>query len=132
MLGAMKIEVRQINPKCGEIWMCNLTEKEGSIQAGYRPVFVLSNDKNNTFSPTLNVIPITSKMSKKYLPIHVSLWDYQLYGLRKPSTMLVEQITTVSVDKLETRVGVIKDMDTLTKIHKAMEIQFPILTLFSS
>ena len=28
-------------PKCGEIWMCNLNVKDGSIQNGYRPVFIL-------------------------------------------------------------------------------------------
>ena len=55
----------EIRPHCGEIWMCNLITKDGSIQSGYRPVFILSNDKNNTYSTTLNIIPITSKMNKK-------------------------------------------------------------------
>ena len=84
-------------PHCGEIWMCYLTSKDGSVQSGYRPVFILSNDKNNTYSTTLNIIPLTSKMNKRKLPVHVELWSYQQYGLKTPSTLLVEQITTITI-----------------------------------
>lgn len=116
-------------PRCGEIWMCNLITKDGSIQSGYRPVFILSNDKNNTYSTTLNVIPITSKMNKKKLPVHVELWDYQKYGLKAPSTMLVEQIMTISFDHLDKCVGKIKDVKTLEYISRAIAVQFPVLAI---
>ncbi len=43
--------------------------KIGSIQVGYRPIFIISDDKNNLYSPTSNVIPITSKLRKKKFPI---------------------------------------------------------------
>ena len=115
------------NPQCGEIWMCHLAEKNGSVQGGYRPVFVLSNDKNNTYSPTLNIIPITTKMNKRSLPVHVELWHYKKYGLKAPSTMLIEQIMTVNSDCLERKTGCIKDTKTLSAIKTAMSIQFPVL-----
>lgn len=118
-------------PKCGEIWMCNLTTKEGSIQSGYRPVFILSNNKNNTYSPTLNIIPITSKMNKRRLPVHVELLSYQEYGLKTPSTMLIEQIMTIPIDYLDTCVGQISDSKILSSICRAIEIQFPIMQLSS-
>ncbi len=114
-------------PHFGEIWMCNLTNKDGSIQNGYRPVFILSNDKNNTYSTTLNIIPITSKMNKKRLPVHVELWSYQCYGLKTPSTMLVEQIMTISIDYLDKCIGKVSDSKTLNSISKAMLVQFPVL-----
>ena len=114
-------------PKCNEIWMCNLKEHGGSVQSGHRPVFVISNDKNNTYSPTLNIIPLTSKMNKRRLPIHVELWHYQDYGLRAPSTMLVEQTTTVPVEDLYERIGEVSDDQTINSIRKAIMIQFPIL-----
>lgn len=116
-------------PHCGEIWMCNLTTKDGSIQNGYRPVFILSNDKNNTYSTTLNVIPITSKMNKRKLPVHVELWDYQQYGLKSPSTMLVEQIMTISNEHLDRCIGKVSDVKTLMDISKAISIQFPVLAI---
>jgi mRNA interferase MazF len=117
-----------IRPRFGEIWMCNLYA-EGSIQRGYRPVFVISNNQNNTYSPTINVIPLTSKMNKKQLPMHVEIWDYQKYGLRAPSTLLVEQISTIPIDNLTKRIGSITDTYTLNVIYRAMSIQFPILDI---
>lgn len=119
----------ETRPHCGEIWMCNLVEKDGSIQSGYRPVFILSNDKNNTYSTTLNIIPITSKMNKRKLPVHVELWSYQKYGLKTPSTMLVEQVMTISFEHLDRCIGKVSDSETLGNISKAMAIQFPILAM---
>ena len=116
-------------PKCGEIWMCNLNVKDGSIQNGYRPVFILSNNKNNTYSPTLNIIPTTSKMNKRKLPVHVELWSYQEYGLKTPSTLLVEQIMTIPADYLDRCIGNISNEKVLGNICKAIEIQFPIMQL---
>jgi mRNA interferase MazF len=116
-------------PKYGQIWMCYIHASEGSIQSGYRPVFVLSNNKNNTYAPTVNVIPMTSKMNKRKLPVHVELWDYEQYGLERPSTLLVEQTTTVSVDDLGKCIGAITDKATLEKIIDAMSVQFPILQM---
>ena len=117
------------NPKCGEIWMCRIEKREGSVQCGYRPVFILSNDKNNQYSPTLNVIPLTTKMNKRRLPVHVELWNYANYGLSAPSTMMVEQITTVSADSIDRRLGCVADKETLNNINRAMQIQFPIISM---
>lgn len=111
-------------PHCTEIWMCWLENKDGSVQSGYRPVYIASNDMNNKYSTTLNVIPITSK-KKKPLPIHVDLDSYQEYGLCSQSTMLVEQIMTVSVSALHKRIGKIADGETLRKISAALAIQIP-------
>ena len=116
-------------PHCGEIWMCNLSESEGSIQSGYRPVFILSNDKNNTYSPTLNIIPITSKMNKRKLPVHVELWSYKEYGLTMPSTRLVEQITTIPLAYLDRYIGKVSDSKTLMGISNAIAVQFPIVQM---
>lgn len=119
------------SPKCGELWMCELTSKNIGVQNGYRPVFILSNNKNNTYAPTLNVIPLTSKMNKRRLPIHVELRNYKQYGLKNPSTMLIEQITTVPMENLDKCIGSINDSDILKSIVKAMNIQFPIIQLMN-
>ena len=118
-------------PRFGEIWMCRLEGRGGSVQSGYRPAFILSNDLNNTHSTTINVIPLTSKMGKRRLPVHVELWDYKEYGLNTPSTMLIEQITTVPVNTLDFRVGKISDSETIEKIRKAILVQFPVFSMVS-
>lgn len=120
------------HPKCGEIWMCNLAAKDGSVQSGYRPVFILSNDKNNTYAPTLNIIPITSKMNKRNLPVHVELKDYQAYGLKTPSTLMIEQITTISAVNLDVYVGFVDNKQILMEIMNAMNVQFPLLQLLNT
>lgn len=123
--------VEYINPvaKCGEIWMCSLPESGGSIQSGYRPVFIVSNDRNNQHSTTLNVIPLTTKMKRRSLPCHVEIWDYERYGLTAPSTILVEQMMTINKSCLKRRLGNIDNVDILVRICKAMQIQFPVITL---
>lgn len=121
--------IEKSRPKCGEIWMCNLSESEGSIQSGYRPVFIVSNDKNNTYSPTINIIPITTKMNKRKLPVHVELWNYQRYGLKAPSTLMVEQTTTVAISSLDKYIGKILDKNVLGDISRAMRVQFPVIAV---
>ncbi len=118
----------QINrPKCGDIWMCNLPSHDGSIQNGYRPVFILSNNKNNRFSHTVNIIPLTTKMNKRKLPVHVELWDYQRFGLKAPSTMLIEQIMTITLDNLDRYIGEVDDTEILNAICSAIVVQFPVM-----
>lgn len=116
-------------PHFGEIWMCHLADRSGSVQSGYRPVFVVSNDKNNTYSNTFNIIPITSKFNKRNLPVHVVLLDYWAYGLREPSTMMIEQTTTVEINSLDRKIGKIIDKSVLIEISRAMIIQFPVFSL---
>ena len=129
MLNTNNPTIEKSRPKCGEIWMCNLSESEGSIQSGYRPVFIVSNDKNNTYSPTINIIPITTKMNKRKLPVHVELWNYQRYGLKAPSTLMVEQTTTVALSSLDKYIGKILDKNVLVDISRAMRVQFPVIAV---
>ena len=121
------IDLKNHAVKCGEIWMASLPEKSGSVQSGHRPVFVISNDKNNLYSPTVNVIPLTTKMNKKNLPCHVEIWDYKKYGLLAPSTLLIEQLSTISKENLIYNMGKIIDVDMLMRICRAMQSQFPIM-----
>ena len=52
-----------MNIKRGEIYLVDLGNQKGSIQSGKRPVVVISNNMNNKYSPTINILPITSKSS---------------------------------------------------------------------
>lgn len=114
--------------KCGEIWMASLPAQDGSIQGGHRPVFIISNDMNNKYSSVLNVIPFTTKMNKRNLPCHVEIFDYHRYGLTAPSTLLVEQLTTIRKEDLRYFMGEIRDVSMLTSICSAMRSQFPIMS----
>ena len=50
-----------------------------SVQGGVRPVIVVSNNKANTYSSVITVVPLTSRIYKKrYLPTHVFISKYDI------------------------------------------------------
>lgn len=114
-------------PKFLEIWMADLGEKSGSVQSGRRPVLIVSNDKNNVYSSVVNVMPMTTKMNKRNLPCHVELYNYERFGLNAPSTIMVEQLTSIDKSNLLFRIGKVDDNNVLSEICRAMTAQFPVL-----
>lgn len=82
----------------GEIWMADLGDENifDSEQKGYRPVLVIQNDTGNKFSPTVIVACIT-KQDKANLPTHMGC------KLFEPSTIMFEQIKTISKQRLNKR-----------------------------
>ena len=65
----------------------------GSEQRPGRPAVVVSNDKNNEFSPTIEVVYLTTQ-PKHDLPTHVTI-----RSTSRESTTLCEQITSVAVER---------------------------------
>ena len=51
------------NPRFGEIIYANLPYC-GSVQGGIRPVLVVQNDVGNRHAPTVEVIPLSSRINK--------------------------------------------------------------------
>jgi mRNA interferase MazF len=91
---------------------------DGHVQRGARPVLVIQNDKGNTYSPTTIVAAITSVKKKEYLPTHVS---FECDGLPKESTILAEQIFTVTVSDLYGYRGRIEEA-TMLYVNEAIRV----------
>ena len=89
--------------KLGDIFYANLNPTIGSEQDGTRPVLVVQNDKGNKYSPTIVIIPITSKLSKANIPTHVLLRNTK--GLAHESIALVEQIRTLDKKRLMKKIA---------------------------
>lgn len=107
--------------KKGDIFWAELGDnQEGSLQAGVRPVLVVSNDKANEHSPVITIIPITSKMGKAKLPTHVLIEEC---GLKQPSIALAEQITSINKDRLDGKIGSIQSTVYVGMVRKAIQIQ---------
>ena len=105
----------------GDIFWAELgRDADGSLQAGGRPVLVISNDKANEYSPIITIIPITSKMGKTKLPTHVLIKEC---GLSKPSIALAEQITSINKDRLDRKIGSIQHTVYVGLVKKAIGIQ---------
>lgn len=104
----------------GEIWLADLGERDGNIQSGKRPVIVLQNDIGNKYSPTTIVVPLTSQI-KNLLPVHCDLGVE--CGLKKISTSLMEQITTINQSQLIKRIGAL-DEEGYKAIKRAIVASF--------
>lgn len=101
--------------KRGQVWNVDLgNEHKGSIQCGTRPCLIIQNNMGNKYSPCLIVACITSK-PKTSLPTHVDI------QLKKPSTILCEQIFTINKKDL---IDFVCDVNSLKmrQINKALSI----------
>lgn len=108
--------------KNGDIFMAKLEEDVdgGSIQSGLRPVLIVSNDMANQYSTVITILPITSKIEKKYLPTHVRLKGC---GMVRQSIILAEQITSINKSRLIRYMGSIKKTEYEGKVKQAIGIQ---------
>ena len=86
--------------KRGDIYFADLDPVIGSEQGGTRPVLIIQNDLGNRFSPTVIILPLTSKMGKAPLRTHVPILPPQ-GGVRKPSIILCEQVRTLEKSRLK-------------------------------
>lgn len=90
------IPVNNVNK--GDVYLADLGDGAGSEISGIRPVIIVSNHINNRYSPTVNIIPITSQITKAKLPTHVELG--LLINPNRESVALAEQIKTISKQRL--------------------------------
>ena len=84
----------------GEIYWVDLPDKKGRELKELHPCLVISNDRQNTFSPLIIISPITSlKSDDKIFPFQISL------QLQKPSVILLDQIQTIDREKFKGKIG---------------------------
>lgn len=107
--------IKQVNR--GEIYLADLDPIIGCEQGGYRPVLIIQNNVGNRYSPTVIVSAITSRLSKRLLPVHVALPK----ALVKSSICMLEQIRTLDKSRLRELVGKLSDEDML-KVNRAILI----------
>ena len=106
-------------PKRMEIYYAKLIKTKGSVQYGHRPVLVVSNDVANRFASTVVVAPMTSRQ-KNNIPTHVVI---DLGGRKSPrSTIMCEQVRTISAKQLETKIGKIEEPEVVAAINQALSI----------
>lgn len=98
------------------IYWCDLPKYSNTILYKRRPCIVISNDIQNKFSKTVNVIPITSNLKRMELPCHVMVDAGREYGMAK-----AEQILTIDKENVKCH---IKPLD----IREEKEVKCALLT----
>ena len=81
---------------------------DGHIQNGIRPAIIIQNNIGNRHSPTLQVIPLTSQVSKKPLPTHVFI-SAGIGGLQKNSIALCEGQRIINKNNILKQIGILPD-----------------------
>lgn len=102
----------------GELYYAYLEPVIGSEQGGERPVVILQNNRGNRYSPTVIVAPLTTKLVKRTLPVHVKV---TAAGLRSTSLILLEQIRTIDKQRLRQYIGEVTDEE-MREIEQAVLI----------
>lgn len=105
---------RPMSFKRGEIYYVESSfATTGSEQRPGRPAVIVSNDKNNEHSTTVEVVYLTTQ-PKVDLPTHVLV-----RSLSRDSTAICEQITTVATERIGDRKGKVTDSE-MANIEIAM------------
>lgn len=113
----------------GDIFLADLdvyNEKIKRAQKRSRPVIIVSNNLFNKFSPTIQLVPITTQI-KNSSPAHVTVGVDS--GLIRESTALVECIVTLDKTILKEKVGRCSE-ETMNKINRAIQIQTNMINPF--
>ena len=86
----------------GEIRWADLSPTRGRVQAGLRPVLILSQDVFNERSGTVIAMALTSQAQRAGFPLTLEL---ESRGLTKRSWLKISQIRTMSVERIGKKIG---------------------------
>ncbi len=87
----------------GDVFLVNLDPVVGSEVGKTRPAVVLQNELANRTSPTVTIVPLSSK-TERIFPFQVLIPAGE-GGLERKSKALCEQIRTLSRSRLIERLG---------------------------
>lgn len=105
-----------MNIKRGGIYLAALDPAIGREISKTRPVVIVSNNKNNEFSGTVTILPITSKNIRKIYPFEVFIAK-GTGNLPKNSKVKADQIRTLDKKRIIKFLGALekKEMDHIEK-----------------
>lgn len=101
----------------GEIWYTNLNPTEGSEQAGFRPVVIISGNLLNKYANVVICCPLTTKL-KNYHG-NLILYPSQQNGLTETSEVLTLHVCSLSKNRLKQHIGTLSKNE-IAKIQKCL------------
>lgn len=101
----------------GEIWLTNLNPVEGSEQAGFRPVVIISGNLLNKHANIVICCPLTTKIKNYHGNLILSPTPQN--GLTETSEVLTLHVRSLSKSRLKQQIGTLSKSE-MTKIHKCL------------
>ena len=114
----------QIEFHTGDIILADFSNGIGHQQQGVRPALIVSNNIGNALSPTIEVLPITTKRNKSKQPTHVSFTAKEVVGLRYDSTIEAEGKIPINKFQVIKKLGYLTD-EQLERVAVAMVYATP-------
>jgi len=113
-----------MNIRRGAICIANLDPVVGREISKTRPVVIVSNDKNNEFSGTVTMLPVTSRNLAKIYPFEVLL-PKGSGNLPKDSKVKADQVRTLDKSRVVAVLGMLdgremESIDGALRIHLAL------------
>ena len=105
--------------KRGEIWWVNFDPSVGEEINKIRPAIIISNDAANEVLNRIQVIPLTSNVSKCYP------WEVYVIVNGKQSKAMTDQIMTASKLRLKSKISTITSQEMLS-LEYALKLQLGI------
>lgn len=115
-----------ISVKTGDVVLVSLPNAIGHQQGGTRYAVVVSNNIGNLNSPTVEIIPATTKRNKSTLPTHAHFKAGEITGLPQDTTFEAESKWIVNKYQIIKKVSRLSDPQ-LEKIAAAMLMATPLI-----
>ena len=103
----------------GDIYWADLNPVKGRDQAGLRPVLILSHELFNRKSETVIVMAITSQPQSVGFPLAMQIPDGML---PKPSWIKISHTRTISVDRLQGKLGMVASATLAQEVEGLIEL----------
>ena len=112
--------------RMGDIVLVDIPNNIGHQQGGIRPAVIISNNVGNSVSPTIKVLPITTKRTRSNQPTHVLFKKGTVDGLIKDSTVEAESTWVVNKWQVKKQLGRFSE-EQLDRIAYAMVFADPLV-----
>lgn len=91
-----------------DLWLADLNPRFGTEAGKTRPVLIIQTDLLNKVHPSMVICPITTNVNSQAEILRVNL-PKNKFGLRKESSIMIDQVRAIDNKRLIKRIGSLTD-----------------------